>query len=57
MVSVAARPGGPESGAEQSIGVDALISTLRDMTVLPSRGKSGPFVFNVDHCFSIKGQV
>lgn len=26
------------------------------MTFLPSRDPQGPFIFSVDHCFSIKGQ-
>ena len=37
-------------------GIETLISTLKDMTYLPNRKGDGELVFNVDHCFSIKGQ-
>lgn len=29
---------------------------LKDNTYLPKRESSGPFIFSVDHCFSIRGQ-
>ena len=38
------------------IGIENLISTLKEMTYLPNRKGDGELVFNVDHCFSIKGQ-
>ena len=39
-----------------SAGIETLVSTLKDMTYLPNRKGEGELVFNVDHCFSIKGQ-
>ena len=33
-----------------------MISQLKKMTFVPSRDLQGPFIFAVDHCFSIKGQ-
>ena len=38
------------------IGIETLVSTLKEMTYLPNRKKEGELVFSVDHCFSIKGQ-
>ena len=38
------------------IGIETLVSTLKDMTYLPDRKEDGALVFSVDHCFSIKGQ-
>ncbi len=56
MVAVAAKP---EEGKEDAgpIGVESLVSKLSDMTVAPTdRDKAAPFLFSVDHCFSIRGQ-
>lgn len=33
-----------------------LIEALRNNTYIPDRSTGGPFVFAVDHCFSIRGQ-
>ena len=33
-----------------------LIDTLKDLTFVPQRSSEGKMVFNVDHCFGIKGQ-
>lgn len=38
------------------INIDVLIDTLKTNTFLPDRSSTGPFLFSVDHCFSIKGQ-
>jgi len=38
------------------VGIDALLSALRDMVYVPCRDSSGPLVFSVDHCFAIRGQ-
>ncbi len=40
-------------GAE---GVDHLIDVLKSSTYKPQRQAEGPFIFSVDHCFSIRGQ-
>lgn len=33
-----------------------LIDTLKTNTYIPERDVQGPFIFSVDHCFSIRGQ-
>ena len=40
----------------QRIGMDDLITCLSRETYIPSRDAKGPFLFSVDHCFSIRGQ-
>ncbi|KXS20666.1 P-loop containing nucleoside triphosphate hydrolase protein [Gonapodya prolifera JEL478] len=37
------------------IGMDSLLTTLSDLVKVPSRSPQGDFVFEVDHCFGIKG--
>ena len=32
------------------------MQVLKENTYVPSRAICGPFIFSVDHCFSIKGQ-
>ena len=54
IVAVSAKPSGDDM--VQSNGIDNLVSTLKNMTYLPSRKGDGAFVFNVDHCFAIRGQ-
>ncbi|XP_033647872.1 selenocysteine-specific elongation factor-like [Asterias rubens] len=56
VVAVAAKPGGPENADCQADGVDALIEELKRQSYLPSRDSSGPMLYAVDHCFSIRGQ-
>ncbi|XP_059146407.1 selenocysteine-specific elongation factor-like isoform X2 [Physella acuta] len=56
IVAVAAKPGGPEAPDVEGIAISDLISTLMNSTYLPSRSEKGPFIFAVDHCFSIRGQ-
>ena len=43
----------PDSEAE---GISELIDLIKSETYLPGRDPAGPFVFAVDHCFSIRGQ-
>ncbi len=46
-----------DSKMSQLINIDGLIEAIKNMTFLPERrSDSGPFLFSVDHCFSIKGQ-
>lgn len=40
----------------EGIAIGDLISTLMNSTYLPLRSEKGPFIFAVDHCFSIRGQ-
>ncbi|XP_052093234.1 selenocysteine-specific elongation factor-like [Mytilus californianus] len=56
IIPVAARPGGPEGGESDAIGLTDLIETLKTLTYRPKRNPEGPFIFSVDHCFSIRGQ-
>lgn len=56
IVPVAAKPGGPEGGDVEGIGLADLVETLRTQTYRPKRNPEGPFIFSVDHCFSIRGQ-
>ncbi|XP_060600172.1 selenocysteine-specific elongation factor-like [Ruditapes philippinarum] len=56
IVAVAAKPGGPESPETESLGLQDLIDTLKTNTYIPQRDVKGPFIFSVDHCFSIRGQ-
>ncbi|OCT83361.1 hypothetical protein XELAEV_18025901mg [Xenopus laevis] len=57
IVSVAAKPGGPEAPESVTgLGISDLIELLKSHTYLPQRDPHGPFLMAVDHCFSIKGQ-
>jgi len=35
---------------------DFFLQILKEHTYIPQRSIKGPFIFSVDHCFSIKGQ-
>ena len=57
ILAVAAKPGGPEAPESmQSEGITELIDELKRQSYLPQRDPSGPLLFSVDHCFSIRGQ-
>ena len=56
IIPVAAKPGGPDAGACEAVGVEKLIGLLTSSSYFPHRDPSGPLVFAVDHCFSIRGQ-
>lgn len=57
IVSVAAKPGGPEAPeTESAVGVDHLVQVLSDHLFVPYRSPDGPLIYSVDHCFPIKGQ-
>ena len=40
----------------EAVGLTDLIETLISQTYVPNRDADGPFIFSVDHCFSIRGQ-
>ena len=42
--------------ASSSLNLNGLISTLQSHIYIPKRSSDGPFIFSVDHCFSIRGQ-
>lgn len=47
----------PVKQANSGLNVNVLIDRLRQVTFLPKRvNVNGPFLFAVDHCFTIKGQ-
>jgi len=56
VIPVSAKPGGPEAPDTGAVGVDVLIDALKSFTYIPERDASGPCIFAVDHCFSIRGQ-
>ena len=56
VVAVAARPGGSENQEAEVIGIDKLIECLNGNAYVPERDSAGPFIYSVDHCFSIRGQ-
>ena len=56
IIAVAAKTGGSDSESSESIGLEDLITCLNDHSFIPTRNTTGPFMFAVDHCFSIRGQ-
>ncbi|XP_045614553.2 selenocysteine-specific elongation factor [Procambarus clarkii] len=56
VIVVAAKPGGPEVPDVEPIGVKDLIDGLQKFAYVPERDTTGPFLYAVDHCFSIRGQ-
>ena len=56
IVAVSAKPGGPDSPESEPVGTQKLVDLLSSLSFLPSRDPSGPLVYAVDHCFSIRGQ-
>ena len=55
VVAVTAKPSSTATDMFET-GIPTLISTLKEMTFVPNRSPDGKMVFNVDHCFGIKGQ-
>ncbi|XP_053725173.1 selenocysteine-specific elongation factor isoform X1 [Synchiropus splendidus] len=57
VISVAAKPGGPEaSDTVEAQGVSELIELLKKQCYVPQRSPGGDLLMAVDHCFSIRGQ-
>ena len=56
ILPVSAKPGGPDSPDSEPVGTQMLVDLLSSLSYLPNRDPSGPLVFAVDHCFSIRGQ-
>lgn len=50
MVVISANP------ARDYQGLPNLVQEIADYSFNPDRQKLGPFLFAVDHCFSVKGQ-
>lgn len=45
------------AAGEAQIGVDKVLDVLLKNLVVPKRTDTGPFIFAIDHCFPIKGNV
>lgn len=56
VIAVAAKPGGPDAPDQDPDGVKELMEVMQAFSYIPKRDTSGPFLFAVDHCFSIRGQ-
>ncbi|XP_076810100.1 selenocysteine-specific elongation factor-like isoform X1 [Clavelina lepadiformis] len=57
ITTAAANPCGSGEGENvKPEGIENLIKLLQEHTYVPSRSAEGPFIFSVDHCFSIRGQ-
>lgn len=56
ILPVSAKPGGPDSSECEPVGTHKLVELLSSLSYIPNRDPSGPLVFAVDHCFSIRGQ-
>lgn len=56
ILAVSAKPGGPDCPDSEPVGTQKLIDLLSSLSYLPVRDPSGPVVYAVDHCFSIRGQ-
>ena len=55
ITPVSAQPGGTD-GNHNPEGIDELMKNLLASAYIPSRSSTQPFVFAVDHCFSLRGQ-
>ncbi len=56
IIAFAANPSEQNGGGSEPTGCDDLIDKLKQLTFVPKRNPSGPFLFAIDHCFNIKGQ-
>lgn len=56
IIAVAAKPGGADTCDQDPTGVDELMTAMKESSYIPKRDSLGPFLFSVDHCFSIRGQ-
>ena len=56
IIAVSAKPGGADASDQDPTGVEELIKALQESSYIPKRDSLGPFLFSVDHCFSIRGQ-
>ena len=58
IVTVAARPGGPEAGEDAggAVGLEELVCVIKEKIAKPRRDPNGPLHFAIDHCFPMRGQ-
>jgi len=55
IIPVSAKPGGPDS-TSSPVGLPELVEAIGRHAYLPVRAETGPALFSVDHCFSMRGQ-
>ena len=55
IIPVSAKPGGPDS-TSAPVGLSELVEAIGRHAYLPDRAETGPALFSVDHCFSMRGQ-
>jgi selenocysteine-specific elongation factor len=56
IIAVAAKPESPDDSPTESLGMNEMSELLSAKAFVPQRNSSGPFLFAVDHCFSVRGQ-
>ena len=56
IIAVAAKPDKPDEGLTEPLGMKEMSALLTAQAYVPKRNNSGPFLFAVDHCFSVRGQ-
>jgi selenocysteine-specific elongation factor len=56
IIAVAAKPESPDDSPTESLGMKEMSELLSAKALVPQRNSSGPFLFAVDHCFSVRGQ-
>ncbi len=56
IIAVAAKSDSPDEGPTESLGIKEMSELLTAKAYVPERNNSGPFLFAVDHCFSVRGQ-
>lgn len=52
IIAVAAKP----DQETEALGIDEMVNLLSAQAFVPERNNAGPFLFAVDHCFSVRGQ-
>jgi selenocysteine-specific elongation factor len=56
IIAVAAKPESLDDSPTESLGMKEMSELLSTKAFVPQRNSSGPFLFAVDHCFSVRGQ-
>lgn len=55
IIAVAAKVGASDEDGDNSIGLNELVDCIKQHSYIPKREVTGPFLFSVDHCFTVKG--
>lgn len=56
IIAVAAKPDSADNGGVEGFGIKEMTNLLTAQAYVPQRNNTGPFLFAVDHCFSVRGQ-